>query len=174
MSAFRRRLKALGTATVLAATSLVVSTIGATAAHASGCNDFTRLISRDMTTSRWGYIGYVELDYSRTCKQISGHFHIDAGFYGNHSGWTVTTTTDNSYSGGTALVTSSGYIQNSDSQDFWAPAASIYGHPSETFTAAADWDYDGCKIGAYPGDWDFSNGRLVSAGGQFTWIGYSC
>ncbi|MEU6173644.1 hypothetical protein ABZ832_17200 [Streptantibioticus parmotrematis] len=174
MSASHRRLKALGISTALAAASLVIPTISATAAHAGGCNDFSRLTSWNITTSRWGYIGYVEMDYSSACKQISGHLHLDSAFYsGGHSGWNVTVTTDNESASGTAEVTYTG-SNNSDSQDFWTPIASIYGHPSETFVAAADWEYDGCKLGASTGSWDFNNGRVLTAGSQFTWSGYSC
>jgi hypothetical protein len=168
------RLKAAAVSTVVAATACIVPVAVAPAAHASGCNDFSRLVSQDITTASWGYIGYAEMVYSPSCRQVQAHFHLDSSFYfGGHSGWNTWARV--------AYEDPSGYVSSTDStwlntsgQDFWTPVTSIYGHGSSNLDVTADWQYNACKIWLETPTWNFNNGSIYESGSVGVFPGYSC
>ncbi|OLZ65565.1 hypothetical protein AV521_31415 [Streptomyces sp. IMTB 2501] len=162
-----RTVKALAVSAALSLSALAVPTMAASAAHADDCSYYT------ITTSDvdlYGYVGYVELQYSSGCHTTRSHFHVDSSFRASHSGWNVTLWVDNgrnSDSTAQKVLVTTPYPNNTSYSDYWSGSTSIYGQPTEQFLAGVTWTYNTCR-----GDWgsgwhDYTNGYNYNDGGAF-------
>ncbi|MFI6151659.1 hypothetical protein ACIBCA_03070 [Kitasatospora sp. NPDC051170] len=161
--------KTLAVGAALALSALAAPS--ATAATAPGaalydCSDYYSVSSSNVNL--YGYVGYVDLQYSPGCHATRSHFHVADSFRNGHSGWNVRLWVDNGRNADSTaqnVLVEYNYPNNTSYADYWSPSTSIYGNPTEVFTAGVTWTYNACR-GEWISGWhDYSNGYNFNDGG---------
>ncbi|WP_225839638.1 hypothetical protein [Streptomyces sp. NK08204] len=159
------RKRTLAASALVAASAAVLPVTASPDAHADSCT-YRSLTKSDVDA--YGYVGYVEMQWSDGCHTVRTHFHVDSAFLSGHSGWNVRLGISGGLnSGGSSQysVVSTPYPNNTSYADYYSASAAYNAYPTELFTSWLDWTYNDCSVQWVTATHDFSNGANYGNGG---------